>query len=111
MPMPPYPVSCYTRGCGREAVYKIAARWSGGVPRVRLGPAALVGRNHDDWRGVGLALEVFEDRVPTHGRHHHVEDGQIGPLLVDGLFTLVAVAGRDGAVSLALQHGPRGVHE
>jgi hypothetical protein len=31
MPMPPYPVLCYTRGCGREAVYKIAARWSDGV--------------------------------------------------------------------------------
>jgi hypothetical protein len=31
MPMPPYPISCYTRGCGRLAVYKIAARWSDGV--------------------------------------------------------------------------------
>jgi hypothetical protein len=31
MPMPPYPVRCYTPGCGREAVYKIAARWSDGV--------------------------------------------------------------------------------
>jgi hypothetical protein len=29
--MPPYPVLCYTRGCGRPAVYKIAARWSDGV--------------------------------------------------------------------------------
>jgi hypothetical protein len=28
---PPYPVLCYTRGCGRPAVYKIAARWSDGV--------------------------------------------------------------------------------
>src|SRR6516165_1234233 len=31
MPMPPYPISCYTRGCGQLAVYKIAARWSDGV--------------------------------------------------------------------------------
>src|SRR5437868_6006099 len=31
MPMPPYPVLCYTPGCGRPAVYKIAARWSDGV--------------------------------------------------------------------------------
>jgi hypothetical protein len=31
MPMPPYPVLCYTRGCGRPAVYKIAARWTDGV--------------------------------------------------------------------------------
>jgi len=31
MPMPPYPVLCYTRGCGQPAVYKIAARWSDGV--------------------------------------------------------------------------------
>ena len=29
--MPSYPVLCYTRGCGRPAVYKIAARWSDGV--------------------------------------------------------------------------------
>jgi hypothetical protein len=31
MPMPPYPVCCYRPGCGRPAVYKIAARWSDGV--------------------------------------------------------------------------------
>ena len=31
MPMPPYPVLCYTKGCGQPAVYKIAARWSDGV--------------------------------------------------------------------------------
>jgi hypothetical protein len=29
--MPPYPVLCTTRGCGRPAAYKIAARWSDGV--------------------------------------------------------------------------------
>src|SRR5579885_3072268 len=31
MPMPPYPVLCYRPGCGRPAVYKIAARWSDGI--------------------------------------------------------------------------------
>ena len=31
MPMPPYPVLCYRRGCGQLAVYKIAASWSDGV--------------------------------------------------------------------------------
>ncbi len=31
MPMPPYPVLCYTARCDRLAVYKIAARWSDGV--------------------------------------------------------------------------------
>jgi hypothetical protein len=31
MPMPPYPVLCYTKGCGKLAHYKIAARWSDGV--------------------------------------------------------------------------------
>lgn len=31
MPMPPYPVLCYTPGCGQLAVYKVAARWSDGV--------------------------------------------------------------------------------
>lgn len=29
--LPPYRVMCYTGGCPREAVYKIAARWSDGV--------------------------------------------------------------------------------
>jgi hypothetical protein len=31
MPMPPYPVLCYTPGCGQPAVFKIAARWSDGA--------------------------------------------------------------------------------
>lgn len=31
MPMPPYPLYCYTRGCKNLAAYKIAARWSDGV--------------------------------------------------------------------------------
>jgi hypothetical protein len=31
MPMPPYPVRCYRRGCDEPAVFKIAARWSDGV--------------------------------------------------------------------------------
>ena len=31
MPMPSYPLRCYTRGCEESAVYKIAARWSDGV--------------------------------------------------------------------------------
>jgi hypothetical protein len=31
MAMPPYPIYCYTRGCPRLAVYKIAAEWSDGV--------------------------------------------------------------------------------
>jgi hypothetical protein len=31
MPMPPYPIYCYTRGCGNLADFKIAARWSDGL--------------------------------------------------------------------------------
>jgi len=31
MPMPPYPLHCYTKSCGKPAVYKIAARWSDGI--------------------------------------------------------------------------------
>jgi hypothetical protein len=31
MPMPPYLVMCYAIGCPREAVFKIAARWSDGI--------------------------------------------------------------------------------
>jgi hypothetical protein len=33
MPMPPYPVLCYTQDCGQPAAFKIAARWSDGVTR------------------------------------------------------------------------------
>lgn len=31
MPMPAYPLYCYTKGCKHHAVYKIAARWSDGM--------------------------------------------------------------------------------
>ncbi len=31
MPMPPYPIHCSCPGCGKPALYKIAARWSDGV--------------------------------------------------------------------------------
>ena len=31
MPMPSYPLRCYTHGCEELAVYKIAAHWSDGV--------------------------------------------------------------------------------
>lgn len=31
MPMPPYPILCYTKGCGKPAQYKIAAQWSDGL--------------------------------------------------------------------------------
>lgn len=31
MPMPSYPVRCFSRHCGQLAVCKIAARWSDGV--------------------------------------------------------------------------------
>ncbi len=31
MPMPPYPIYCYTKSCKNLAQYKIAARWSDGV--------------------------------------------------------------------------------
>lgn len=31
MPLENYVVRCYTSGCGRQAVYKIAAHWSDGV--------------------------------------------------------------------------------
>jgi len=31
MPMPAYRIQCYQPGCGKTAIYKIAARWSDGV--------------------------------------------------------------------------------
>jgi hypothetical protein len=33
MPMPPYPILCYRKGCQKPAVYKIAAQWSDGITR------------------------------------------------------------------------------
>ena len=30
MPMPTYPIYCYTKGCKNLAAYKIAGRWSDG---------------------------------------------------------------------------------
>ena len=35
MPMSPYPVLCYSAGCGAPAVYKVAARWSDGTTAER----------------------------------------------------------------------------
>jgi hypothetical protein len=29
--MPPYPLLCYSPGCGKPAEYKIAAQWSNGL--------------------------------------------------------------------------------
>src|SRR6516162_8880998 len=31
MPMAPYPIICYRKGCEQRAIYKIAARWSDGI--------------------------------------------------------------------------------
>ena len=31
MPLQNYPIRCYGKDCSREAVYKIASRWSDGV--------------------------------------------------------------------------------
>lgn len=31
MPMPPYPVTCYSPNCAQEAAFKVAARWSDGL--------------------------------------------------------------------------------
>src|SRR3712207_7347488 len=45
-------------------------------------PAALVGRDHDERRGVGLVPEVLQDRVAAHALHHHVENDQVRPFLV-----------------------------
>src|SRR5438067_10495727 len=43
---------------------------------VGLVPAALVGGDHDNGRGVGLAAEVFQNGKASHARHHHVEDDE-----------------------------------
>jgi len=33
MPMPPYAIRCYRKGCPQPALYKIAARWSDGITK------------------------------------------------------------------------------
>jgi hypothetical protein len=49
MPMPPYPLFCQTRDCGREAVYKIAARWSDGITQELKTYALCCGPCLPDW--------------------------------------------------------------
>jgi hypothetical protein len=49
MPMPPYPVHCYTYGCGQLAQYKIAARWSDGITQELKTYALSCARCLEDW--------------------------------------------------------------
>src|SRR5262249_30814859 len=76
---------------------------------VGLVPAALVGGDHDDRRGVRLVAEVLQDGVAAHARHHHVQDHQVRAVLVDQALALLAVAGLEDAVALALEHQAQAV--
>lgn len=49
MPMPPYPIVCYTPACGQPAVYKVAARWSDGVTEELKTYALCCGACLPDW--------------------------------------------------------------
>ena len=76
---------------------------------VGLVPAAFVGRDHDDRRGVGLALEMLQHRVASHARHHHVENDQIGVMRVHHLLALLAVASLHDTMALPLQQDAQAV--
>ncbi len=58
---------------------------------------------------IGLALEMLQDRIAAHARHHHVQNDQVGALLVDQVLALLAIAGLQNLVPLALKDGPNAV--
>ena len=78
---------------------------------IRLVPAAFVGGDHDDGRSVLFIAEMFEDRIAALARHHHIEDDEIGPLLVDEVLPLLAVAGLEHLVALRFEDGADAVGE
>ena len=47
---------------------------------------------------------MLEHRVAAHARHHHVEDDEVGVVLVDQALALLAVAGLEHAIALPLEH-------
>src|SRR5437763_16379889 len=57
MPMPAYPILCYRKGCGKPAVYKIAARRSDGVTQELKTFALSCADCLPDWFRRGLAKQ------------------------------------------------------
>jgi hypothetical protein len=58
MPMPPYPIHCYTRGCPNLAVYKIAAEWSDGLTAELKTYALSCPACLADWFGAARAKQA-----------------------------------------------------
>src|SRR5439155_16343332 len=58
MPMPAYPILCYRKGCGKPAVYKIAARWSDGVTQELKTYALTCADCLPDWFRRSLAKQA-----------------------------------------------------
>jgi hypothetical protein len=46
---------------------------------------------------------MFEHGIAPHARHHHIENDQVRPLLVNGLFALLAVARLDNPETFPFQ--------
>ena len=62
--MPPYPVLCYTRGCGKPAAYKIAARWSDGLTQELKTYALCCPECLGDWFTRSRAKQALCRRAP-----------------------------------------------
>ncbi len=50
-----------------------------------------------------LPLEMLQNGIAAHARHHHVEDDEVGMMLIDHVLALLAVAGLNHAIALFFQ--------
>jgi hypothetical protein len=64
MPMPPYPIYCYSPNCGKPALYKIAARWSDGVTEDLKTYALTCADCLPEWFGRSREKQVACRRAP-----------------------------------------------
>jgi hypothetical protein len=65
VPMMAYPVLCYTKGCGRRAVYKIAARWSDGITAELKTYALACEECVGEWYRLSLRKQAACRRAPS----------------------------------------------
>jgi hypothetical protein len=64
MPMPSYPIYCYTPDCGELAQYKIAARWSDGLTEELKTYALSCPRCLADWFARARVKQAACRRAP-----------------------------------------------
>jgi hypothetical protein len=80
MPMPPYAVLCYTKGCGQKAIYKIAARWSDGQTSELKTYALSCATCLPAWYSVSRTKQAACRRAPGESLEvpgvYHLERGQ-----------------------------------